>query len=346
MLRDEFHNYSSATRTIAHILEASDQIVLTTHARPDGDGIGSLLALRNALIELGKSPYCVVVSPVPSNLRFLPGSGAIEHYDPRLHETLIARSDAIVCLDFNRLSRIEAMGELVRSALGRRILIDHHLDPEDCFDAVLHDVDIASTAELVFVLIALEFPSILTHDVAVPIYTGIVTDTGSFRFPRVTPRTHRIVAALIEAGVQPSLVHEAIYDTNTIARLRLLGDLLQNIEIGCAGRCALMTLSRHQLLRSGVTLEDTEGFVNYTLSISGVKVGIFLSQLLDQEAVKVSLRSKGNADVRKIAEQLGGGGHLNAAGAVVRGMSLDNVRQHILNLAAELLETTPPLQQL
>lgn len=222
MQPEEFTRYRDAARAIAAILSSSNQIVLTTHVRPDGDALGSVLGLGNALSAVGKQPQLILPSPAPPSLGFLPGSSALEVYDASKHNALIATADAIVCLDFNVLDRLDAMAPAVAASPAVRLLVDHHLEPAPGFHAMLWDTEVASTAELVFALLLLEFPGAFSAAVAMPLYTGILTDTGNFRFPRTTARTHRIVAALIEYGADPVAIAEALYDQNSPARLRLL----------------------------------------------------------------------------------------------------------------------------
>lgn len=339
----EFDHYRFDARHIATILRSSSHIVLTTHVRPDGDAIGSLLGLGNALQTLGFNFRMISPSPLPSFLRFLPQSECIEAYDPEQHATVVAESDLIVCLDFNALSRLEKMSTSVAASRARRVAIDHHLEPEDGFAALLHDVDATSTAELVYALLALEFPETLCAAVATPLYTGILTDSGNFRFPRVSGRTHRIVADLIDLGADPVAIYDALYNTNPPQRLRLLGQTLRNLEIVCNNKCAVLTLTRQMFEEAGAIADDTESFVQHTLTIDGVYVGVFLSEMLDRDAIKVSLRSKGQVDVQRIAMHLGGGGHLNAAAAIVDNLSLEQVKERVVELiSVELEQMTHP----
>jgi phosphoesterase RecJ-like protein len=334
---EDIKQYCDAARAVAAMLERSQHIVLTTHVRPDGDAIGSLLGLGNALAAHGKSPRLIVPSEVPHFLRFLPNCSNVELYDAAVHDEIIRTADVVVCLDFNTLARLDAMEHAVRLAPAERILIDHHLEPEPGFIVTLHDVESSSTAELVSALVLLEYPHAMRADVATPLYTGILTDSGNFRFPRVGARTHRIVAKLIESGAAPVAIYDAIFNTNTPERIRLLGEVLRTLELYCDGQCAILSLSLDQLARVGATHEDTEGFVQHTLSIAGVRVGVFMSQMQGRHAVKVSLRSKGNVDVQQIAEQLGGGGHLNAAAAIIDGVSLAEAKATVLPLIESAL---------
>jgi len=340
MLREEFAGYNNAAAAIASALSSSEQIVLTTHVRPDGDAIGSLLGLGNALCALGKAPRLVIPSPMPASLGFLPRSHAIEVYQAAIHDKLIATADAIVCLDFNVLNRLDVMEATVEASQAARLLIDHHLDPDSCFAAMLWDPEVASTAELVVALLDLAFPETFSAAVATPLYTGILTDTGNFRFPRTTARTHRIIAALIEYGADPVAIAEAIYDRNSPARLRLLGVVLQRLEVLFDGKCVVLELRRHDLRDVGATEDDTEGFVQHTLTVEGAHVGMFISELLDgSNGVKISFRSKGVFDVARLAEQLGGGGHRNAAAAVLRGATIEQARSRALALIEAALQT-------
>lgn len=337
MLERELSPYRDAARAVAERLRLGSSIVLTTHVRPDGDAVGSILGLGSALRAVGKTVHLIMPSPVPSSLRFLPCSDSVEQFEAVRHAPALATSDTIVCLDFNTLSRLEQMADAVRTSPAQRILIDHHIDPEPGFAAALHDVDATSTAELVSILLMLEFPETLSPTVATPLYTGILTDTGNFRFPRVCGRTHRIVAHLIDAGADPVAIYDALFNTNTPERLRLLGVVLSTLEITCQGRCALLLMRREHIAACGAEPEDTEGFVQQTLTIAGVQLGAFISEMVDRDAIKVSLRSKGNVDVQQIAAALGGGGHLNAAAAVVEGATLEEVKARVLALAEQLL---------
>ncbi len=340
MQPEEFALYREAARALASVLSSSNRIVLTTHVRPDGDALGSILGLGNALTARGKQPRLVLPSPIPASLKFLPGSDAIEVYDSSKHDALIATADVIVCLDFNVLDRLDVMASAVAASPAARLLVDHHLEPEAGFAIKLWDTEVASTAELVFALVVLEFPDALSAAVATPLYTGILTDTGNFRFPRTTARTHRIVATLIEYGADPVAIAEALYDQNSPARLRLLGEVLRQLEIHCDGACVLLQLRRKDVLDAGAREEDTEGFVQHTLTVSGAQVGVLISELFDANGgVKVSLRSKGTFDVARIAEELGGGGHRNAAGAVLKGVPLHTVRQRVLAMIEAAFHT-------
>ena len=309
----------------ARILRNAGRVVLTTHMNPDGDAIGSEYALYHALRAGGSDVRVINCDAAPENLADLDG-GVMEVYDPARHDAVIAAADLLVALDFNDIRRVRQLEEAVRSAQGRKLVIDHHLEPRPFAHAYCSIPEASSTAEIVHDV--LEHMNIaLTRDVALGLYVGIMTDTGSFRFDRTTPRVHGIAARLLEAGVEPTAVYRRIYDDYPMRRTRLLGMVMAGIDQHCGGRVTLLAVTREMFEETGTTVEDVENVVNQGLAIRGVEATAMLT-VLDGH-IKVSFRSRGAISVNDIAGRFGGGGHRLAAGATVHGIDLPELKRKV-----------------
>ncbi len=239
----------------------------------------------------------------------------IAEYKRKLAADIIAAADVIFCLDFNSPSRIGLLGDWLVKAQGKKILIDHHQQPEP-FDFVYSDTVIPATSQMVYHFIeAMEDEKLVNLDIAECLYTGIMTDTGGFRFRSTSATTHRIIANLIEKGADPAMITSNTWDTNTVSRLHLLALVLGRIEVVNDGRVAILSLTRNELKEFGFQKGDTEGFVNYGLSIAGVKMSAFFMEDLYEDFIKISFRSKDDVDVNQFSRKyFNGGGHINAAG--------------------------------
>ncbi len=303
---------------LKEVLRKKKDIVITTHLNPDGDAIGSSLGLYNFLLAKGHKVTVIPPNDYPEFLSWMQGCEKIIPYDKNVKKCakLIASADIIFCLDYNALSRIDKMEEAVSTAKGFKILVDHHLFPQKFADINFSDTSACSTCQLIFELIdGMGEKDMLTKDISNCLYTGIMTDTGSFRFDATTADTHRIVAELLEAGAQKTFIHEQVYDTNSENRMKLLGHALAHkLTVLEDFKTAFISLSAEELERFHHQKGDTEGFVNYALSVNKVKfAAIFIER---DDIVKISFRSKGNFDANTFArENFEGGGHFNAAGA-------------------------------
>ncbi|MFC3196832.1 bifunctional oligoribonuclease/PAP phosphatase NrnA [Parapedobacter deserti] len=294
------------------------QIVVTTHHKPDGDALGSSLAIYHWLKAKGHTVHVIVPSDFPFFLDWMPGRDAVLVYtaDQAANDTLIAKADLIFCLDFNWLTRTHAMEDALKKAAGTKIMIDHHLEPEG-FDDFRHwDSQAAASAQLVydFITNVMDDHQAITAEIASCLYTGIMTDTGSFRFQATTPAVHLIAADLITLGAINWEIHESVYNSFTENRLKFLGFcLLNRLEVIAEYRTALFYISRQDLVRFQVGTGDTEGLVNYALAISGMKLAALI---IDRtELVKLSLRSTGDFPCNEVCKKyFNGGGHRNAAG--------------------------------
>ena len=303
---------------LKELLIQPKQIVITTHHKPDGDAMGSSLGLYNYLIQKGHKVRVIVPTDYPMFLHWLPNNPDVIIFTDNLEESkeYVAKADIIFCLDFNWLSRINELGEFVREAKAPKVMIDHHLEPEGFDDYRLWNINACATAQLIyeFIVKIMGEREFLNKDVATCLYTGIMTDSGSFRFPNTTAEVHRIVADLISCGAENARIHQLVYDNSSENRLRFLGHcLLNKLEIFREYNAALITVSKEELIQYRLTTGDTEGVVNYALSINGIKLAALIVERNDR--VKLSMRSTGDFPANEICKKyFSGGGHRNAAG--------------------------------
>jgi phosphoesterase RecJ-like protein len=293
------------------------KIVIVTHHRPDGDAMGSSLGLSNYLSLKGHDVSVITPSDYPDFLAWLPGNENVIIYQPgdAFIAKLLSTAEIIFCLDFNWLSRTEEMEQPIRNSPARKIVIDHHLDPEDAYDVVFSYPDACSTSELIYqFILALGDEKLINKQIAECLYCGIMTDTNSFRYSSMKSYTHRIIANLMEAGAENFRIHERVYDQSTESRLRLLGYALQQkLTVLPEYRTAYIALSEAELEKFHFRTGDTEGLVNYALSINNIVLAVFFSER-DGE-IKISFRSKGNFSVKELSSKyFSGGGHKNASG--------------------------------
>jgi phosphoesterase RecJ-like protein len=297
---------------------ADPNIVITTHHKPDGDALGSSLGLLQVLKNCGWNKV-VVISPTdyPDFFSWMPGSDTILIYEmDTVHcEEYIRKADFIFCLDFNKYSRINEMGAIVSAVSAPKILIDHHQEPDTFNHMTWWDSRASSTCELVFNMVTSEGKGdVIDQCVAQCLYTGIMTDTGSFRYSSTNSNTHRVISSLLETGIQQSEIHSAVFDSFSENRIRLLGFVLtERLDILHDFKTVIIHLSREDLKRFDVKTGDTEGLVNYGLSIQGIKLAILI---IDRTVmIKMSFRSKGSFDVHQFAmNHFNGGGHIQASG--------------------------------
>ncbi|MGH7263810.1 MAG: DHH family phosphoesterase [Candidatus Rokuibacteriota bacterium] len=311
---------------VLEVIRAGRRFLLLAHLYPDGDVLGSQLGLGLALRDAGRRVEFACHHPVTDPFHFLPGADAIQQWKEGR-----GQHDVVVTLDCPDPSRVGGLLDGVRQPGTRVLNIDHHADNRRYGDVNWIAPTAAATGEMVFDLLeAAGFP--VTAPVAVNLYTAIVTDTGSFRYSNTTPRTFRIAARLLEAGAEPAAVAIALYETRHLAGLHLLGRILQQVETNAEGTAAWVVIDRSQT-RSPDLLE-AEDFITYPRSLRTAKVAVLFRELAGE--VKVSLRAKGEVNVARIAAAFGGGGHANAAGAVVKG-DLAAVKTAVLGAVGEAL---------
>ncbi len=319
-------------------LNTARSVVITTHQNPDGDAMGSVLALRLILQQQGRRVTVVLPTPAPSNLQWMPGADQCTVWTGSETDLQVLQAaDTVVVADLNTLGRLGSLGEAIRTVHATVVNIDHHTHPEN-FAAVAW---IETEAPAVCSMIAELYEDVhLSAEAAMCLYCGLMTDTGSFRFPRTTSHVFDQAARLVRQGADPVAAYERIMNTNAFARERLLGAALQSLRLEHDGRLCVMTVSLDDLARTGTIVDDTEGFVHHTLSIAGVQMGVLCVQLPDQ--IKCSFRSKGNVFIRNLAASYGGGGHVYAAGARIAGSDLQATVERIVADAATVLSSATP----
>lgn len=307
-------------RELKALLATPQKIVITTHHKPDGDAMGSSLGLYGYLIQKGHHVKVITPTDYPNFLHWMPNNADVIIYteEKEKSETFVNEAAIIFCLDFNALSRINELGEVVRATSAKKIMIDHHLDPED-FDDYRHwSINACASAQLVYDFIVNEMkePEFINKDVAACLYTGIMTDSGSFRFPSATAEVYRIAADLIDLGAEHARIHQLVYDNASENRLRFLGYCLSNkLEVIHEYNTAIISITNEELDKFNIITGDTEGIVNYALSVTGIRLAALIIQRKDK--VKLSVRSIGDFPANEICKKyFNGGGHRNAAGGV------------------------------
>ncbi|MDG1850412.1 MAG: bifunctional oligoribonuclease/PAP phosphatase NrnA [Flavobacteriales bacterium] len=312
------HNYEA----LQEELKKRPNILITTHRGPDGDAMGSSLALYQVLKAQGYEVSVVVPNSYPKFLHWLPCNKEVVEFEGNEEkaQALIDDAELIFCLDFNDLSRTDMMSESLQNSTATFVMIDHHQDPSDFANIMFSVPGISSTAQLVYEFNEqMGWNKLLTVDIAQCIYTGLVTDTGSFRFSSVDTRTHEIAAKLIELGLEQADIHQKLFDNNKESRLKLLGYCLsEKLEVLPEYHTAVMSLSQEELDQFNFVKGDTEGFVNYALSIDGVILTAFFVQ--NENKVKISFRSLNDFRANLLSKKhFKGGGHINAAGGIFEG---------------------------
>jgi len=316
-------------KKLLEIINYNNSFLLTTHVNPDADAIGSEIALYQILKELKKEVNIVNHSATPYNLKFLDSDKLIEKYDENKHIKFLFETDVLVALDFNKSDRLVSMQTAYRESNKLKICIDHHQDPEDFADHFFTGSDYAATGHILYDLVAKTKLVKMNREIAYPIYAAIMTDTGSFRFERTNSELHRIIADLLDYGIQPSEVYDNLYDESKMSKIKLLGRCLNSLQIIDGGKIGYMILTQQDFNELNAIESDTENFVNFILSVEGVKLGLLFIEL--KNGFKVSFRSKGNLPVNKLAAEFGGGGHINASGARFRDNQMQELMPKILN---------------
>lgn len=303
---------------IKQLLSSAKKVVIVPHKNPDGDAMGSSLGLCHYLTKLNHDVQIIAPNDYPDFLKWLPGDSDVMIYESNTEksESLINEADIIFTLDFNALHRTGNMEAVLASSEAIKIMIDHHQQPDDYATYMYSDVSMCSTCQMVYhFLEMLDAATQINSDIATCLYTGIMTDTGSFRFRSTSSTTHRVIADLIDKGADNAQIHNNIYDTNSYARLQLLGCALNNLKIVPELRTAYISLSQKELNKFDFKKGHTEGFVNYGLSLEGIVFAVIFIEHQQEGIIKISLRSKGDFNVNEFARaHFNGGGHTNASG--------------------------------
>lgn len=320
---------------LKEIINKHNSFLLTTHVNPDADALGSVLALYEMLTMLNKKVRIVNHSATPYNLEFLDSKNVIEKYDEVIHKNIFDETEVCIVTDLNQANRIVKMEKGFREFKGVKICIDHHKDPENFVDHLIVGEEYSASSEIIYQFIEETKIVKMNQRLAELLYAGIMTDTGSFRFERTSPKLHKIAADLLSYGVNPTLLYDKIYDQFKIGRLKLLGEALSSINIYADGKIAVMIVTKDALERNSATEADIDGFVNYCLSIQNVLLGILIYELKD--GIKISFRSKTDVSVLELAKEFGGGGHTNAAGARLFNTDINTVNGRVIEAAQKYL---------
>lgn len=331
---------SKDIETVKELLASPKKIVIIPHRNPDGDAMGSTLGLRHFLVKKGHTATVISPNEFPDFLSWLPGSETVKVFE-KDNETavhLLKEAELVFTLDFNILART---GEAMEPALAALdvpfIMIDHHQEPGDYAIVTFSDTNYGSTCEMVYHFInGIGETSLLDKTIATCLYTGIVTDSGSFRYPSTTGDTHRIAAEFIDLGIDNPSIHSLLFDTHSHSRIQILARALQNMKILPERHTSYTSLNQEELNSFGHNKGDTEGIVNYGLSMKGIVFTAFFTENKDEGIVKISFRSKGDFDVNQYARKyFNGGGHINAAGGRSK-ESLDVTIQKFIATLADI----------
>ena len=332
-------------KEVGQLLSKPQQIVIVPHKNPDGDAIGSTLALWHYLVNSGQDAVVVVPNDYPKFLKWMPGNERILNFEKENSQAKkkIEAASIIFTLDFNHLGRIGQMESFLEASTATFVMIDHHQSPADYAKYMYSDVGMSSTCEMVYNFIEyLGGKDKITEDIANCLYTGIMTDTGSFKFRSTTSKTHIVVAHLIDKGADNTKIHNLVYDTNSPDRLHLLGCALKNMVILDEYRTAYITLSQDDLDTHNFQKGDTEGFVNYGLTLSNICFAVIFIENKEEGIIKISFRSEGDFSVNEFARNyFNGGGHTNAAGGRSE-ISLEETTTYFVSLLKEHKEALNP----
>ncbi len=325
--------------TIKNLLANPKKIAIIPHRSPDGDAMGSTLGLYHFLKKLNHQPVVISPNDFPGFLAWLPGSENVLIYenDKESVSKVLQSAELIFTLDFNALHRTGEMEHVLKKLKVPFVMIDHHQKPDNYAVVTYSDTSIGSTCQMIYEFIqSLGKKEVIDKTIATCLYTGIMTDSGSFRFPSTTSTTHRIVADLIDLGINNSEIHNLVFDDNSFNRLQLLGRALQNMKVFPEYKTAYTTLSQNELDEFHYKKGDTEGFVNYGLTIKGINFAAIFIENRDENSIKASFRSQGTFDVNQFSrENFNGGGHINAAGGK-SSLSMEETTKKFENLLTKI----------
>lgn len=319
----------------AKLVRQHERFLLTTHAMPDGDGLGSEMAFHHYLRKMGKKSYVVNTHPTPHKFDLVDPRNEIQVFDPAKG---LPKVDVVFVLDTNELKMLGALEAPVRSLNVPIIFVDHHVPELDNLDEHLVDEQYGSTGELVYGFLR-HLRADIDAEIALGVYVAIVTDTSSFRFKRTTARSHTVAAELLQKGISPEKVYQQIYARDSFAKIRLFGHVLEGIKTSEDERIAWLTVTKEMRAHYRATIEDTEAYVNQLTLIEGVDIGMIFREE-DDGRIKVGLRGSGEIPVVGISKKFGGGGHRHASGMKME-CSLDEAIRLVYQEAQELLKGYP-----
>lgn len=298
-------------------LKSSQNVLMTTHVNPDGDGLGSEMAMYHCLTKMGLKVRIINESPLPDEYRFLDPDHVISQYDKMKHGSLLEEFDLVFTFDVGGTSRLGKIGADLAKLNIPTICIDHHPENQIVCDHKIIDEKAPATTCLIYELIKLMCPDLMDQKIAEAIFVGLMTDTGSFRFENTTARSFETAAELINLGVKPAYIHRHVYESYTPERMKLLGMTLQKVNYEFDRRLAWFTVTIDDIRQSGASLDEIGGFTDFIRSIKGVEVSVMFLEV-KPDRIRINFRSKGKIIVNTIARKFGGGGHKFAAGITVK----------------------------
>jgi len=302
--------------TINKRLSESQNILITSHVRPDGDALGSEAAVYHLLKRIKKNPKIYNSSPLPWEFNFLNEENIFHHYNSDQDKETLKEFDIAVVLDVGSFSRLGELGDDLKKSGIPVICLDHHPIRSHEFEYEVVDVKAAATSSLIYELIMETNPHLMNLDIANAIWVGIMTDTGSFRFENTTPKTMKIAARLLDFGVTPGALYRHIYENKLPEQMRLLGMVLQNVKYECDGKLAWFFITQEMANKAGARIEEVDGYTDFVRTTYGVEVAIMFLER-EAENIRLNFRSKGNVIINEIAKNHNGGGHAFASGATI-----------------------------
>lgn len=337
MYQNNINPLQASFDTIKQFISSANSIVVSSHINPDGDAIGSELALYHYLKKLDKSVEIINHSSTPGNLVFLEVAGEIKQYGDEFTIDYFNKADTIIIVDLNDPTRLKTLSEPLLTSKAKKIVIDHHEEPKQFADCYAVDTNASSTGEIICRMF-FYWNATFDKKISNALYTAIMTDTGSFRFPRTTPEVHKIIAHLIECGADPVMCYEEVYNQMSYSKALLFGKAFSSLELFYRGKLGIIALRKSSFLDYGADESDTEDIVERILSVKGVEVGIMISEPPNSDSIRISFRSKGQYIVRDLALDFGGGGHLHAAGARAQNANIDDIRLELIAKAEKLFQ--------
>ena len=318
-------------KTVRKAIESADRFVITTHLLPDGDAIGSEFALYYYLLKKGKKAEIINHNETPDHLEFLDEKKIIKRFrdNPELNTKIINEADVIFVVDTNEYSRIKSMSDAVKNSPAKKICIDHHqgIIPENYY-AYISDTDSPATSQILYDFITEDSSDYIDKKIADNLYAGIMTDTGSFRYPRTTEKTFLICADLIRRGTDPVMMYDHIYNNMPSDKVKLLSRFIESLTFHRHGTLCIGMITQRDFLDYHSDVKDVEGFSGFLMTMKNVKTGFLIVELPD--SCKISFRSKGNIKMNEFAKRFHGGGHMNAAGATVENSDPYALKERLL----------------
>lgn len=328
---------------IHDLIMKAQKIAFSTHVDPDGDGLGSQVALYHYLSVQGKECKILNPSPLPEAYRFMSELAPFEHYDGRLHTGWLRDADLAVIFDSGDYKRLKGLGEDLRTLNIPTLSFDHHPHPNpNGFAFSLHDVSACATGYLLYEYIKYANARLgrrdgITPEIAQGLYIALMTDTGSFRFSNTSAEAHEMASELIRFGIKPYDVYQRVYESTPVERIHLMASALETVQVTAKGRLAWFTVTREMIKKAGGRQEHVSGFTDVVRSIRGVEIAVMIHELTD-DACRVNYRSKGKIRIDGLARRMGGGGHPFAAGVTIK-MGLEQAIEYVVSKTSEELET-------